>query len=351
MIPAALVSLTLSCGQKPEASPVMTSPVQVEVLEVKPETLQETVVASATAEAAVEHRVSVEVGGVLKAQHVDRGDQVKKGEVLFEIGPEEFQLRVKERTANLDRAEAHLRFMEQELKRKGPLYKDKTLSEAQWDKFQFDLATAQAERDQARVAFEQAERDLRLTTIRSPIRGIVLERYHEAGEVIPRGTVLAWIVDTSRIIFNIGLSDRELASIHRKDRVDVRVDAMPDQIYPGEVTRISGNADPRTGTFPVEISVGNPKFRILSGMVGRVELPGMIHRDRIIIPLMAVQQQLEGTVVYTVEDNRALKKRVRLGKVLGDRVLVLEGIEAGEQLVLVGQGRLKPGDWVEMIEK
>jgi membrane fusion protein, multidrug efflux system len=348
-VAAGLFALTAGCGKKPEASPGK-SPIQVEVLEIKPETFRETIVASAVAEAKVEHRVSAEVGGVLKAQHVDRGDQVRKGAVLFEIDPEEFQLRMREKAASLNRAEAYLNFMEQELKRKEPLFKNETLSQAQWDKFQFDLATAHAEKDQARVAFEQAERDLRLTTIRSPLTGSVLGRYHEAGEVIQKGNVLAWIVDASRILFEIGLSDRELSSIHRGDPVDVVVDAIRGQSFQGKVTRISGNANPKTGTFPVEITIQNPGYKILPGMVGRVELSGAVHSDSIIIPLMSVQRQLEGTIVYVVEEDQAMKRPVVLGKVLGDRVVVLNGVQAGDRVVLVGQGRLKSGDTVEVIQ-
>ncbi len=351
VIAAGLFALTAGCGKKPEAKAPPKVPIQVEVLEAKPETFRETIVASAVAEAKVEYRVSAEVGGVLKIQHVDQGDNVKKGALLFEIDPEEFQLKVRERAASLDRTEAYLKFMEQELERKEPLYKDKMLSQAQWDKFQLDLSTARAERDQALVAFEQAGRDLRLTMIKSPITGSVLERYREAGEVIQKGAVLAWIVDASHVVFEIGLSDRELINIHHGDRVDVSIDALRNQTFQGKVTRISGNANPKTGTFPIEVTIANSGFQILPGMVGRVELPGKVHSKRTIIPLMAVQQQLEGMIVYVVEKGRAMKRLVVLGKVLGDRVVVIEGIKTGEQIVLVGQGRLESGDPVTVIGK
>ena len=339
-----------ACGMKPEASTPAKTPIQVEILEVQPETMQETMVASGVAAAKVEHRVSAEVEGMLKTQHVDQGDKVSKGMVLFKLESEEFELQAKERIANLDRAQAYFGFMVHEFERGEPLYQDKTLSQAQWDKLEYDLASARADRDQARVALAQAKRKLRLTTIRSPITGIVLERYHEAGEVVPRGSVLARIVEISRIIYEIGLSDRELAHVTLGNRVNVRVDAFPEKIFNGEITRISGNANPGTGSFPIEVTVENSNHKILPGMVGRVEISGKIHHDRIIVPLMSVQQQLEGTVVYTVENNRVSKKWVRLGKVLGDRVLILEGIEPGDRIVLVGQGRLKSGDPVEIIQ-
>lgn len=353
MIAAGLLALLPGCGESPQAQDQRPKKVlvQVEVLEIRPETFQETMVVSGVAKAKVEYRISTQVSGMLKAQHVDRGERVKEGMVLFEIDPEEFQLHVRERVANFNRGQARLKFMEQELERKDALFKDGILSPTQWDRLQFDLATARAERDQARVALEQAERDLGLTTVRSPITGIILERYHEAGEVISRGTILAWIVDTSRVIFEIGLSDRELTNVHEEDRGDVRVDALPDKAFKGEVTRISGNADPGTGSFPVEVTVVNPGFEILPGMVGRIDLPGVIHRDRIIIPLMAVRKQLEGTMVYVVEDGRAVRRPVMLGKVLGDRVVVHDGLKPGDRLVVVGQGKLEPGDTVEVIRE
>ncbi|MFQ5781249.1 MAG: efflux RND transporter periplasmic adaptor subunit, partial [Nitrospiria bacterium] len=323
------------CEKKPEASPPQKAPNHVEVLEVRPETFQETIVASAVATPHLEHRVSTQVSGMLTAQHVDRGDTVQKGTALFELEPEAFQYRVKERTANLVRAEARLKFMRKVRKRKEPLYKEGTLSETEWDQAQFELALARAERDQARVALDQAERDLRLTTLRSPISGIVLERYHDSGEVVPEGTVLARIVDPTQIIFEVGVSDLELRHLHLGDAVDITIDALPKRSMEGHVTQISGNARPETGTFPVEVTVVNPQLEILPGMVGRLNLPGEIHREQVLVPLMSVRQEKEGMVVYVMEGNRAVKKPVRLGKALGDRVLIREGIEAGSKVILM----------------
>ena len=342
--------LSTGCADPTESVSTPKEPIRVELLEVAPETFRETIVTSAVAAAKEEHRVSAQIGGMLKIRHADRGDRVEKGEILFEMDPEEFELQVRERKANLARASAHLKFMEQELKRKKPLLEDGTLSRSQWDRVQFDLDTARADQDQALVALEQADRNHRLTTVRSPVNGTVLERYHDIGEVIPRGAVLAWIVDTSQIVFEVGLSGRELANVHRGDRVMVKVDAIPEQSYPGRITRLSGNASPGTGSFPVDITVKNSGMRILPGMVGRIEIPGKKHGNQIIIPLIAVQQQLEGAVVYVVEEDRAMKRVVSLGKVLGDRVVVLDGLSPGDRVVRVGQGRLETGIPVEVIQ-
>ena len=337
------------CEENPEISVRPKVPIRVEILEVESSTFQETLVASGVASASIEHRVSTRVNGMLKARHVERGDKVSKGQVIFEIDPEEFWLRLKDKTANLARVEARLRYTGKELERQGPLFEDGTLSQAQWDRIQFDLETARSERDQAAVALEQAQRDLRLTKVRSPISGLVLERYRESGEVIPKGTVLAWIVDTSKMSLEVGLSDKELAHVHRGDPVLVWIDALGARIFHGEISQISGNADPKIGTFPVEVTLENTDFKILPGMVGRLEIPGEIHRDKIIIPLMAVKQDLEGSFVYLDQDRRVEKRAVKLGKILGPRVLVKKGIEAGDRIILVHQGRLKEGDPVEVI--
>jgi RND family efflux transporter MFP subunit len=292
----------------------------------------------------------MQISGMLAVQHVDRGDTVNEGDVLFEIDSEAFQLRVKERTANLTRATAQLHFMGKAQKRKESLHKAGTLSETAWDRHQFDFALARAERDQARVALDQAERNLRLTTLRSAISGIVLERYHVPGEVIPEGTVLAWIVDSTEIIFEVGVSDIELRHLRLKDKVEVTVDAFPAKSFKGHVVRISGNANPKTGTFPVEVRVPNRKLEILPGMIGRLKLLGETYRNQIVIPLMSVHQLLEGQVVYVVEENRLLKKPVRLGKVLGDRVVIQEGIDPGSTVIIMSQRRLEEGNPVEIIK-
>ncbi len=344
------LSLTYGCEEKPNASPPPTAENRVEVFIVTPETVQETISSSAVAAPHMEYRVSMQISGMLAVQHVDRGDSVNKGDVLFEIDSEAFQLQVKDRKANLARATARLHFMGKEQKRKKSLYKEGTLSETAWDQHQFDLALARAERDQARVALDQSERDLRLTTLRSRLSGMVLERYHDPGEVLPEGTVLAWIVDSTEIIFEVGVSDTALRYLHLKDPVKITIDAFPVKFFKGHVVRISGNANPKTGTFAVEVKVPNRQLEILPGMIGRLKLLGETHRDQIVIPLMSVHQKLEGQVVYVVEGNRILKKPVHLGKVLGDRVVIQKGIEAGNTVILMSQRRLAEGNTVKIIK-
>ncbi|MBN4053192.1 efflux RND transporter periplasmic adaptor subunit [bacterium AH-315-L15] len=336
------------CEKRPEASPPPEIRNRVEVLEARPETFQEIIAVSAVAKPGLEYRLSTQISGMLMTQHVNRGESVQKGTLLFEIDPEKFQLRVKERTANLAGATARLKFMGKERKRKEPLRKDGTLSGTAWDQLQFDLALARAETDQARVALKQAERELRLTVLHSPISGIVLERYHDPGEVIPEGTVLAWIVDPTETIFEVGVSDLELRHLHLGDPVNITVDALPKKTFKGHITQISGNARPETGTFPVEVTVANRRLEILPGMIGRLNLSGEKHLNRILVPLMSIHQKPEGKVVYLAEGGRALKKPVRLGKVLGDRVVIQEGIEAGSRIILMSQRRLETGKPVEI---
>ena len=341
----------VSCEEKPEVPVPTKAPIRVEILEVESSTFQESIVASGVASASVERRVSTRVNGMLKARNVERGDKVSKGQVIFEIDPEEFQLRLKDKTANLASFEARLRYSEKEVKRQGPLFEDGTVSQAQWDRLQFNLETALSERDQAAVALEQAQRDLRLTQVRSPISGLVLERYRESGEVISAGTVLAWVVNTAKMSLEIGLSDQELAHVHRGDPIKVWIDALGTRVFQGKISQISGNADPKIGTFPVEVTVENKDFKILPGMVGRLEIPGEIHRDKIIIPLMAVKKDLEGSFVFLEKEGRIEKRAVKLGKILAPRVLIKKGIKAGDRIILVHQGRLKEGDPVEVILK
>ncbi|MFQ5589455.1 MAG: efflux RND transporter periplasmic adaptor subunit, partial [Nitrospiria bacterium] len=296
-----------------------------------------------------EHRISTEVNGMLKQKHVSGGDRVKKGDVLFELDAERFELQVKEKTALLARAEAHLRFMRSETRRKAPLFKDKTLSQAGWDQAQFELAAALAERDQARITLDQSKRDLRLTTLLSPFDGVILETYHDTGEVLPAGSVLAHLADSSKITFDAGVSDMDLRDLSMGGRALATIDALRGQQFEGKITQISGNASPALGTFPVEITVENHDNKILPGMVGRLHLFGKTRDAQIIIPMMAVRQQLGETFVFVVQNKQAILKPVQLGRVLGDRVLVTQGVRAGDQLVVLSQGRLNDGTNIEVI--
>ncbi len=339
----------MGCEAPTTKSEVMQKIKKVEVFTVQPETFEETIVASAVASAHLEYRISTEISGLLKEKHVERGDYVTKGTVLFELDPEVFRLTLREKTAALARAKARLAFMRAEAKRKKPLLQAKTLSQAGWDKLQFDLAVAQAERNQAQVALEQSQRELRLTRLKSPIDGMILEDYRDAGEVIPVGTVLARIVDTTWMTFDVGVSDLELASLRLGDAVSVTIDAFENRSFEGRITRISGNASSTQGTFPVEVRVENPEKAILPGVVGRLRLSGKKHDAQIIVPMMAVHQEGGTPFVFLVQNQKAVKRRIKPGKVLGDRVLILQGLNAEDQIVLIAQGRLEPGEPLEVI--
>jgi len=324
-------------------------PAQVEVLKIKSQTFQDTMVVSGVARAKYEYRISAQVGGMLKAHYKDRGDRVKKGEVLFKIDPEEFELLVKERRANLEQARARLKLLEKERKRKEKLFKAGHISKDMWDQILTNLKLAKAQYDQALTGLREAQRNLRLTTIRSPIDGIVLERFHEDGEVIPPGTLLARVMDIREIVFETGLSDIDLRYIKIGDKATVTIDALPGRVFEGRVSKISGNANPTRGSFPVEITVPNRDGRILPGFVGRITLKGAVHKDKIIIPLSSINKEFGIPYVYVVEKGHAVKRVIKPGKVIGDRIIVNEGLNPGEYLVVVGQSRLKSGEPVNII--
>ncbi|MBN4050043.1 efflux RND transporter periplasmic adaptor subunit [Nitrospira defluvii] len=340
----------VGCEPVPDKPAAREKIKKVEVFIVEAKDFEETIVTSAVAAAHMEYRVSTEVSGLLKVKHAEWGQRVKKGETLFEIDSEEFSLILKEKQAALTRAVAQLDFMRAEHKRKKPLLQSKTLSQAGWEKLQFDLASAISQKNQAQVALHQAQRNVRLTVLKSPIDGMILEDYHDRGEVIPVGTTLARIADTTWISFDVGVSDLELPHLNLGDVVPVTIDALGHHKLKGEITRISGNASPTRGIFPLEVTLKNIERSILPGMVARLRLSGEKHVAQIIIPMMAIHQEADTPFVFLVQDQKAVKRPLKLGKVLGDRVLIQEGLNTGDAVVLIAQGRLKIGEVLEVIQ-
>ncbi len=325
--------------------------VKVEVKVLSPESFQETILSYSIATPKVEHVITAQVGGMLVNHHADRGDRVSKGMILFEMDREKFGLHLREQKALLEKSKARAIFMEKEMKRQEPLYKSGAISQETWDRLLLDLATAHAELDFAVATLKEAERDLRLSRIRSPIDGILIQRYLKDGEMVREGTALAVTADISEIIFAAGLSDRELQHVARGDKVDVVIDAFPEKVFDGVVTRISGSSDSERGTFPIEVTVQNRDLRILPGMVGRVKLPGKVYSDKFIVPLTSIQYQEGGAIVYVVENGKAVKRPVTLGKVLGGRVIVDGNLRPGDLMVVVGQGSLAPGIQVKIAKR
>jgi RND family efflux transporter MFP subunit len=211
---------------------------------------------------------------------------------------------------------------------------------ATWEK---DLAQAEALLTRAEASLDLAKQRLEDSIIRSPIAGVITERFLDKGDTASsnRPCVNIAKMDIVKVIARVPA--REIVHIKLGDEAAIKPDVYPNESFSGTVTRISPLIDRSSQNCDVEIEVNNPDYRLKPGMWTPVELEVSERNDVPLIPVDVMIKESERTFAYTVVEGKASKRRVVTGISDGLKAEVISGINVGEMLVVSGQNSLRDG--------
>lgn len=340
-------SLLAGCGEAPgkvAGNGAAAAGVPVLVAEVRPAPKANDVRAYGIVRPDREAILSFKVAGLVKAIPADRGDLVKKGDVLAELDQREID-------ADARRAAAGLAKAKRDVERLTPLA-EKGIASRQAIQ-DAETALEQALSEQTRVEFNRS-----LARITAPADGVVLERMAEPNEIVnPGAPILTVSQGGGGFIMRAGLADREVARIRLGAETRVTLDAFPGVELKGTVRRIAAASEARTGTFEVEIELGEVPDGTASGFVGeaRIEPARAEESDApvaLAIPASAILEGHGSTAnVYVVDEGTMTVRpaRVAVSHLSGGDVIVTAGIEAGERVVSAGAPYLRPGAKVRIV--
>lgn len=201
---------------------------------------------------------------------------------------------------------------------------------------------------------EQTQERLSYAVVRSPLSGVVIERFVEAGDYAESGDELMQVGDLSSIKVMLEVSDRDLSQVFVGQPVEVRLDAFPNQVLSGRVSRIAPAADPTSRLVPVEVTIPNETGQIGSGLLARVTLENE-GSDRVSIPKDALDIAVSAEsptlfVVTNLNGNEGVvqSRSIQIGREASDRVEVLSGLNPGETFVTRSSGQLTDGQTVRL---
>ncbi len=285
-----------------------------------------------------ELRLAVKVGGVIKEISVAEGERVSKGQRLAE-------LELTEVRANVEQVrQAHLK-TKLDLNRGEKLYAEQVVTLDQ-------LEALHAAEASAAAALKAARFNAGRAVIKAPRDGLIQRRLANAGETVAAGTpILILGADDLGYVVRASLSDRELVQLSGGDQAVIRLDAYPGIQLSGTVSMISAAADPRTGTFPVEIQIADEGRRLASGMVAKMSLTPSSGAETALayVPISAI---VEGNgrraSVYYVIDGRAKRVSVDVAFIDGDRVALSSGPGVGERVITDGALFVADGEAVRV---
>ncbi len=258
---------------------------------------------------------------------VDVGDHVRKGQVLV----------VMDQTT-LKQQELNLATTEDSYNRMKPVHEAGGVSDQQMIQLE----------NQLNLQREVVENLRKNSTILSPITGIVTARNFESGDLFAQMPILH-IMQINKLKVMANVSEQYYTSVKVGQPVSIEVDIFPGEVFEGKVSRINPALDAATRTFGVEITIPNGKERLRPGMYARATF-SMGERENVMIPDQALQKQTGSSerYVYVIKDGVAEYRFVKDGRRVGDKIEILEGLTAGEQVATTSFTRLISGKKVEV---
>jgi RND family efflux transporter MFP subunit len=199
-----------------------------------------------------------------------------------------------------------------------------------------------AQEAQSREVVRQARIGLDKRTINAPFTGRVLATLADVGDMMSSGTPIARLGEISRVKVTFAVPEPSRPALRLGLPLCITADAIKGRTFRGRITALGFQADPRSRTFPIEVTVSNREEALLPNMVTRLRLPVGPVAHRTLIPSSAVASDGAIAYLFVLRDGRALRREVRLGAPVGDSVELLSGVEPGEQVAATPQ-RLSDG--------
>lgn len=268
--------------------------------------------------------------GIVTAIRVKEGDRVSKGMILATIDEKYLSIDLQTANDNYNKLATDKARYESSFKTGG-------VTQAQLDDINLQLRNASSKVDQAKRKINDAH-------IKAPISGIINKKHIEVGTYLATGTSLFDIVDVSQLKLIVAANERQVVQLKNGDKVNIKVPVFADRSFSGTVSFIAPKADAALN-FPVEIKVDNDKENMIkAGMYATAIFDFKDQGSAIVVPRSAFVGSVNSNQVYVLESKNEVRLRsVTAGAVMGESVVILDGLSEGESVVISGQINLVDG--------
>lgn len=341
-------------GTVDETSASTRRQVRVETLSLEPTSFEDVIEITGAVQANNDATVSAQGSGTL-VYHVARGTYVGRNGLIARIDSTLMHAAFMQAKAQVEVAQAQYNLAHDSFERQEPLYQDSIISAIEFETIRAQMNQATGQLNQAKAAMAQVQEQLDNTSIRAPFSGTVETLFVEMGEQVTPGMQIARIVNTNLVKVSAGVPERYANDIKTGSKVTLGFDTYDNARRVGTVKFVGKAINPNNRTFPVEIHLENKDQVLKPEMVARLFLTRETFDDVIVIPQDAVPLDEEGSKVFVVVDQGSLrvaeKREVTLGPSYGGLVVVEEGLNAGDEIVVLGQYNLTEGDAVEVVNE
>jgi membrane fusion protein (multidrug efflux system) len=341
--------------QQPKKKADAPQALAVAAVAVAPRQVPVTFEAVGRAEGSREVQVRARIAGILEKQMYLEGDSVKAGAPLFRIERAPFEIELAQARATLSQERARQEQAAQEVERLKGLVERKAISQKEADTAAFTLKQSAAAVQVAQARVRQAELNLSYTTVSAPIGGVTGRALQSVGTLVQpnnESALLTTITQSDPIWVRFSLSETEYSRLRGSEEknIEVGVELADGKAYPetGRLNFAGSTVDASTGTVQMRAELPNPGHRLLAGQYVRVRVVAGT-QEAIVVPQTAVLQNETGRFVWLAgADGKAMPRNIRAGQWLGENWIVLEGLKAGDLVIVDNLARLRPGIAVQI---
>lgn len=302
-------------------------------------TFTDGVQAIGTAQARESIVITPKVADTIRALRFDSGDRVRSGAVLVEMSSVE-------QAADLAEVQAANQAAQEQLRREEELFRRGFASQAR-----IDTVRASAEAAQARLNAGNSR--IADRTIRAPFAGVVGLRTASPGQYVRPGDQIGTLDDISSIKLDFDIPETQIARLRPGVEIVARTAAYPDREFRGTIDTVDSRVDANTRSVRVRAILPNTDEVIRPGMLMTVQVRSN-PREALAVPEISIVEQIDGAYVYRVAardgGQSAEFVRIQTGQRAGGMAEVLEGLNAGDQIVTEGMQSLRPGQPVRIGE-
>ncbi|MDE6693193.1 MAG: efflux RND transporter periplasmic adaptor subunit [Muribaculaceae bacterium] len=350
-----LAGALVSCGGSEKSAMSQKQAPEIAVMTVSPQDKELSKVYPAIIKGKTDIDIRPQVSGFITKVHVDEGQKVKKGQVLFTLDQIQFKAAVEQAEAAVNSAKVAVANAQITADNQKHLLDKNIISESQYLTAANQLSMAKSQLAQAQAALESAKKNLSYTVVTAPSEGVVGSIPNREGSLASPSSAqpLTTISDNSQVYAYFSLNEKDLLNITENGRysLEQKLDSMPavklrlanGELYAfdGKVATVSGVLDNTTGAAQVRALFDNSNGMLRSGSTGQIIIPE-ISRDVIVIPQKAVYELQDLRYVYTINDsNKAVGTQIKiLDNNDGQTYVVTAGLEPGQEIAIEGVGTL-----------
>jgi membrane fusion protein (multidrug efflux system) len=332
MMAMLLASLLAGCGGDAKGGKAgqggSGAPATVTTTVLAPMPWSDTLQALGTAAARESVTITAKVSEKVAQVHFDSGDQARAGQVLVTLS-------ALAETAGVGEAVAEANEAQKTFERTQALAQKQLVAANQLD-------VARAARDTARARLQAERAGVGDRGIAAPFAGVLGLRQVSPGSLVTPGTVITTLDDVSKIELDFSVPERSLAALGVGQEVQAGSDAWPGHPFSGRITSVGSRVDPVTRALAARAEFDNPEGKLRPGMLLNVTLQQGA-RQALQVPELSLQQLGEQAFVFRVDGDKVVQAPVKIGARRPGWVELLDGVKAGDRVVVEGIVKLKDG--------